>query len=405
MRHKDKMGPVTRATTTRAAKLKAQERIRRARGVEDVDFPRLPSFRTIDETYDRSEGCDRYRPPSTDGHYGARINILEGEVKEVREEVTDINNKLDFLVNAAMSNSKPKHQSTPPPPRLQREKLEDTIPFDPLPPPAQLRRAANYDGYVDDHMRAEQLQVPTTQGKKYHMTERNGEAKIQKPYMYIQREACQTEKHKLDVRTSLGALEYIHVSIRLVRDNRAYDPADYPHIMRHIQDLSHDAMERAWPAVRRWSQFIWDMVEIGELVWSDYQAIQNERIRIAMTAPGGGNPATHQAQVTGSNKAKEYLCRDFKAKAGCRHRSHHMDDNVRVLHYCAFCDCVGKACPHSVFACNNKRTQPQFNRQQEMHNMFGNQQQGWGVHPTPLYNYNQGPPQFSKNGYQAPRPM
>ena len=142
---------------------------------------------------------------------------------------------------------------------------------------------------------------------------------------------------------------------------------------------------------------MWDLVEEGDLSWADHQLIQNERVSIALTAPATGAP---QAGAQNA-KVKEVLCRDYNSRGGCRQRGHHVEENIRLMHWCAFCDSVSRQCPHSVFACNNKRMQSNPMHQQFEHNP---QQQSWRYN-NQQYNMYAPPPQFPKNGQQAPRPM
>ena len=187
--------------------------------------------------------------------------------------------------------------------------------------------------------------------------------------MYISRESCQTVKQKLEVRCSLSALEYTNALVKLVMDLEAYAPTDQPHIMRHLRDVTSDAMERPWATVRKWSQAVFDGIEQGDLTWADYQEIQNLRFRIAHTGPA---MSSSKLQNTGPSN-NEYLCRDFNSRSGCRHRGDHTDGSVKILHLCAFCDAVQKQCIHNVIACDRKLTYS-VNRQYRPQQQVGTQQ-------------------------------
>ena len=185
--------------------------------------------------------------------------------------------------------------------------------------------------------------------------------------------------------------------MKLIIDPKAATLVDRPHIMRHLRDVTHNAMERPWSAVRKWSQTVFDAVENGDFCWADRQEIQNERIRIAMTGP---QQATAKPGSQAGRRA-EYLCREFNAKGGCRHRGDHMDGNVNVLHLCAFCDAVSRQCAHSVYACDRKLPFPS-GRMQRPHQQFtlagmGMQRQQYDAPQPPMYI---GQP---KNVQQAPR--
>ena len=380
------MAPATRATTSRAAKQKAQRRMKKLVYRDDeVSFPAI-NFDTSD---------DEGPPHLSQNDYDAResrMQQLEGELSTVWSEVRDINGKLDQLVEAATAH---RHQPPHTPPR--RGAVDRSTPkhveYDTeerLPPPRALRRQQNWDGYVDSYSRRDQFDPPHHKGK--HDSESN--SGIRKPYMYIVRESCQTEKQKLDVRCELTALEYINAMVKLAMDSSAYDPRDQPHILSHLRDVSHDAMERPWNAVRRWSQAIFDAVERGDFCWYDRQDIQNERIRIAMTAPL--SIANARKQGNASSNYSEFICREYNTKAGCRHRGEHTEGSVKLLHICAFCDAVYKQCTHSVYSCDRKIQYPSARLQRAQPHQF---QQPRAV---PEYNPYVPPPQ-PKNGQLAPQ--
>ena len=391
------MAPATRATTSRIAKSKAQARMKRLVGneEEEITFPRLSGFETVDSEYD-STNPPHLSPAHTLAEYNeGRVDRLENDVTEVKNQVADINDKLDILVNAACVNPRPLHHSTPPRREIRPPKGPERLPQgwrdESLPPPRQLRREANYDGYVDTVCRADRFNPPRAQGKALTYDQSDS---MRKPYMYIVREECQTEKQKLDVRCNLTSLEYINALVKLLMDPRAYPTEDQPHILRHLRDVSQDAMERPWVGVRKWSQSVFDDIAGGEFAWSDYQLIQNARVRFAMTAP-----SQSQAQAKHVGQAKEYLCREFNSRGGCRQRGDHHDGNVKVLHLCAFCDAVQRQCTHSVVACERKLScAPRVPRQGQPFHQQPQQQWRQPAEYYPLTTQQQ-----PKNGLQAPR--
>ena len=226
------------------------------------------------------------------------------------------------------------------------------------------------------------------------------ESELPKPYMFVNREGTQTLKQKLEARTSLTQMEYINASLALINDSRAYEPRDRDHILRHIQDVTHDIMDRPWDVVRRWSQRVWDAVERRELSWGDSQLIQNLRVSIAIT--GCSKPGNQLVQAEHKGGRSETICRAFNSRNGCRHRSHHKEGGTRHLHVCSFCDAVGRHClGHNVMGCNNKTQypgpphQPAYNLPQHV------QMQGRGQAPEP----NQWRPQYSSQNPSAQYPQ
>ena len=138
-----------------------------------------------------------------------RVDGLEVEVKEVRAEVVEINNKLDLLVNAVYREPIPVHHSTPPPPTRPAHTAGPYSRHDgaqPLLIPRPLRREANQNGYVDAIAHHNHFVPPQIQGKQASYDPKN---LVRKPYMYIERGDCQTDKQRLEVRCSLTTLEYI----------------------------------------------------------------------------------------------------------------------------------------------------------------------------------------------------
>ena len=366
-----------------------------------MSFPHMDLNPSI---YD-SQSEDDSNPPdiTLEGPYPRRQEVrianLEGEVSTIRSDVAGINSKLDKLVEAATARPVPILHSTPPRRRHTPKEAwnghEDSYPHERLPPPRTLRRDQNLDGYVDDYSRRDRFAPPTVKGKQ-DIHDSYGD--MRKPYMYISRETCQTTKQKLEVRCKLGALEYINAMVKLSMDASAYDPRDLPHILRHLRDVTHDAMERPWGAVRKWSQSIFDAIERGDFCWADRQDIHNERVRIAMTGP----QQSMTSNKPGTGQGAEYLCRDFNSRSGCRHRGDHNEGSVKLLHVCAFCDAVSKQCVHSVVACDRKlqfpsgrpqRQQFQYSQQQPQQFRMGTDH----YQPQPLYQ--------SKNGPSAPRPF
>ena len=265
------MAPATRATTSRVAKARLKRLVKN--GDDEVSFPRLEfntSALSDGKLSDNTCAAPTLSPAlSRYDHREGWVDRLEAQVKDVRSEVSSIHRKLDKLVDAATLRQGPMHHSTLPrsraaPGRGGGERANQHE--DSLPPPRQLRQEANRDGFVDYYSQCDRFNPPTTSGKTL---DNAADTPIKKPYMYILREVCQTEKQKLEVRCDLSVLEYTNALVKLVLDIRAYHPDDHRHIMRHLRNVTHDAMERPWSAVRRWSQAVFDAIERGEFMWPD----------------------------------------------------------------------------------------------------------------------------------------
>ena len=166
-----------------------------------------------------------------------RIDVLESKMGQVDANVNSIDAKLDLLIAAAAPTpvcSTPR-KPTPQPEDTRNERL---------PPPRTLRREVDSEGYVKKMLQEARFKTNPVEGKRNVAYNIFAETAIPKPYMYIEREACQTIKQKLDARASFSAMEYVHASLALVNDTRAYENGDKAHILHHIQDVVHDAIER-----------------------------------------------------------------------------------------------------------------------------------------------------------------
>ena len=388
---------------TRAAKRRAELVIRESLREDEVDFhPRYLSGMTNVEhsvvEQDTSSVMESMEDATPEGGVSSstRVDILENEMAHVKAKVNSMDAKLDLLITATTG---PARTSTPTPAPAAHggPRRRDVH----IPPPRRLRQEFNQSGYVDQMLREERFKPGTTDGKVHLASDVFTDFLLPKPYMYVTREGCHTLKQKLDLRSNLSPMEYVHASIKLVNDPRAYDQEDREHIMRHIQHVTHDIMERPWEGVRRWSQFIWDAVEKGQLKWSDTQLIENHRFCIAMT---GGGRATQAAGGEVKGAKSEVICRAFNSRAGCRSRTHHDEGQVKHLHICSFCDSLGRHCTgHNVLGCNNKTLYPGQPRHapppQYQQNMGMRQQQDsqtWRPNPPPMYH--QQYPAQSKNG-------
>lgn len=200
-------------------------------------------------------------------------------------------------------------------------------------------------------------------------------------------------KQRLDARQSMTLNEYVDATLALLADNRAYAPSEFNDMMHHLRKVVRDALERSWPSVRRWTQFIWDSVESGDMGWSNRDVIQEERVRLCLTA----NSLQTAQESKRQNNVNQVICRQFNTRMGCKHRESHGDAHVWELHCCSYCDSIGKSCFHSVRECERRLAHarndiPYQQNRNRTYNPLPQHQQ-----PSNQYNsYN--PAQFSKNG-------
>lgn len=353
---------------------------------------------------------------------GARVEKVEKDVGELKSDVWDlktdvglINEKLDKLISGLTDRPQPKS------PVVENvdsnaSAMKDGVPGNTEPAksstaqpshrhraPDNVSRQMSMDAYVQAEMDRDKFHYQAT-GKNSFINDINSPRIISKPYMYLYREGVNTVKQKLECRYSMSAMEYVDATLALLADTRAYDPLDHQDIMCHLRKVSRDSLERPWPAVRRWSQHIWDEIESGNITWLDKDLIQDERIRICLTAPVSNTQGIGNA--TRNRNSQETLCRLFNSKQGCPHRESHIEGNFWAIHCCSYCDSVGKMCNHSVRECERRITHArpfdnnQFNRRQHGYNsQFHNQ--GQNIHQQngmfqPAYNQQT---HMSKNGY------
>lgn len=213
-----------------------------------------------------------------------------------------------------------------------------------------------------------------------------------------------TLKQRLDNRNSLTPLEYIQASLSLLDDSTAYQPQDKDYIYKHTLYVATDALSRPWPAVRKWSQTIWDCVDRGRCVWSDSRFIQEERIRVSYTS--GPSSSSTNPQKPNSWALRETLCRDFNSVGGCKHHGPHEQGEFRLLHACAFCDSMGRRSNHSFQRCRSLMEQQPPAAPGAGSVQGHNDSRQWNLHHRPGYNYNANntnPGRAYHHGQQQPK--
>lgn len=228
-------------------------------------------------------------------------------------------------------------------------------PVQPLPPPAVLVAQQNKDGSLDRLMSAQNFQPSDNNGKQIGY----GENGMYKPYMFLEREGLQVNRQKLDVRCSMTSDEYMYCALALLHEKDTCDPRDRDDILAHIFAVATDILTRPWPAVRRWTQYVWDAVEKGRCKWGDYRYIQDARVRLCyMTAPGpvgaSGNIGPRTGAPTPATEVKTVVCPEFNGPQGCVFSSDHDDGNIRYSHACAYCSALGRRSAHSFQRCRTR---------------------------------------------------
>ena len=431
------MPPQTRGTARgRAAKTRANTAIRETFSEDGIALnmsntnSQAMGNTILDYSEAESSACRGNKQASRVSPHDSRVENLEEDMAHVKRDISGINGKLDMLLSATLD--KPLARSTPPkrnmspynddhdagPPELSpavssrhasrtqhagsrngRQRAVQDQECLTLPPPRTLRQQANKDGYVDAQLAREELRVAHTDGKSSVLTDIFITKLIAKPYMYVDRDGLHTIKQKLDVRATLTVIEYTNAMIALLCDSRAFQPTDINNILQHLYQVTLDSMSRPWPAVRKWSQYIWDCVENHKCTWADYTFIQNERVRLAMTGAGTAasqiNFHDHGGTPSGAHITVEVVCRDFNSPVGCRHNATHEQGNMRFAHICSYCDACTRRCYHSFQACRRKQ---QGNVTQDATGQIG----AATIHQHPNsrnWPHGKGSSQLPKNGY------
>lgn len=282
-------------------------------------------------------------------------------------------------------------------------------PLCPLPAPAVLVAEQNAEGGLDRLMSRQNFKPSENKGKRVSY----GENGMPKPYMFLEREGLQTNRQKLDVRCSMTSDEYMYCVLALLHDNDSSQPEDRDHILAHVFAVATDIITRPWPAVRRWTQSVW---EKGRCKWGDYRFIQDERVRLSyMSAPpmagAGGAAGPRSNPPAASSEIKSVVCPDFNSPHSCSFSSSHDDGSIRYTHACAHCNALGRRSAHSFQRCRTRieaqgyghgqQQQPTNQHDNRTWNQpqaraHGGQGAGFGYGNRQSHSYHQGQ---AKNGY------
>lgn len=353
-------------------------------------------------------------------HMETDVNDLKSDVTSLKSDVQTVNGKLDDLIDsmarlsalamkpasdnppqqpdnnitgASNINSPQQASQSNNPTNNQNQQMRNPGRENPQHRPG---RQISPEDFLKREMDKDRFEYDNA-GKYLYGSDFSSHRVIHKPYMYLYREGVSTIKQKVEARQSMTVLEYIDATLALLADHRAYHRDDYIDIMDHLRKLTRDSLERQWHAVRRWSQYVWDSIEAGLFTWADRDIIQDERVRMCLTASSiSTTPSYTNANTARKGHAlQEVVCRPYNTRMGCNSKESHMDGQVYALHVCTYCDSIGRSCAHSVRECERRLAHTrndhpsQYNR-----NRFP---QGY-QHNAPQHQVNafQQPP---KNGY------
>lgn len=170
--------------------------------------------------------------------------------------------------------------------------------------------------------------------------------------------------------TGMGELsieEYLHGFFLLIRETK--DPDALNMLSLHFEHILEDSKKYPWQNVRAWSEDVLFKIHTNSLKWSDQYKIDFLRsedshsgVKTHLAAPTPGTsshsaPAGQSAFAIPTNLVKFKAgppCRNYN-KGQCGVQSHHVYNNHRQLHICAWC--VTNKCifaPHGEWECRSK---------------------------------------------------
>ena len=202
------------------------------------------------------------------------------------------------------------------------------------------RSPAREEDFVREFLAKEKMDIPNYDGKQYagdiFITRL-----IPKPYMFVKKLSSASLKKKQDYRPNITANEYVNAFIAMLCDHRARDPADLLHQLRHLHDVSTDALTRPWVNVRDWSQSVFDEIEKGNLAWSDTSQIQFARCQTSFMGSAAATPEASDKPIQSQNGhyTREVICTDYNNRSctfGGKFK-HHVENGVRFTHACLYC--------------------------------------------------------------------
>ena len=210
-----------------------------------------------------------------------------------------------------------------------------------------LLHLCSQEAFVRAHMERERMDIPVQEGKN-DILDFFVRQPIPKPYMFVEKSDLSCARKKLEYRQNITAHEYLFAYVAMLCDGRAKDPAVLLQQLHHLRDVAHDIARFQWPAVRAWTQGVFDSVEKGNYTWDDTQSIQNERF-LALRAVNVPNSTQHDEGV-------ETICLEFNSR-NCRHggpKRDHSQAGATFVHCCLYCYASSRdrqRCDHPLVDC------------------------------------------------------
>ena len=202
-----------------------------------------------------------------------------------------------------------------------------TVGMAPLPPPDRLIADPTVAGQVMAALQTLNPAAPCTGGKK-----------AAKPYMYVEHRF--KPKNKKDQK-ELSFPLMCHGMMGLILAALPSKDTPVAAMCQHMKEVAEDTISRPWPAVREWSNTVFDRLDKGDITWANYDEIQRDRYKLSFSAP----PLEQQ----------QTPCQAFNFRS-CPNSDSHEEGPVTLRHWCGFCMFASNThSMHTVRQCNSKK--------------------------------------------------
>ena len=147
-------------------------------------------------------------------------------------------------------------------------------------------------------------------------------------------------------KTNLGELTLAEYNLGFMRlmNSQLMDPADRPHMFRHIHNVNEDAISYEWQGVRSWSEEVCHLGGESIITWDDYYTIDLARLKLSQQNRCKSS-ADQQDQglweslqdITSEVMAARQAppCRHFNG-IGCTSKTHHVFNGFRYFFFFFF---------------------------------------------------------------------
>ena len=186
---------------------------------------------------------------------------------------------------------------------------------------------------------------------------------------------------KFKLRDSMDFTEYVRAYMNMLTCSNPPFPiiGNIKHHLQHIEQLAEDNKIKRWDVVKKWSNYMFDNVEKGNITWENELKVQLERQRIQDAAE---RATSQNTMICKMYNAMQNGCKADEEDKNCKE---HTVGNTVMQHICSYCNrALGQSYNHPEWKCRNKRGNKRFNNNNER------QQQQQPYYEKTYYNNNQG---------------